>query len=1379
MEDMERYMPEERGQTHSAPPPFAPRTPHQFEAQVPQSQHSVWSAVSNADRPTKIPQPRASSASRGGRQLPSASTPTASEVSSPSGDEQGTTTGLGSTGAPAAHTGAHGQGMASSTQRTHSAEVNESSKGKAERTWHANWVDPWTQFKQNVNGSGQYTAPLAQVNESFYSESKPGNVYRTVTSSSDGKPKGEASPLGQEDYPTGQRPVDSRVDELLAQAREKYSNRLFAEAANLCEQVFRMDWRRTDNLLLLGAAHFQLGNFRECIAYNRKAIEINPHFAEAYGNLGNGLKELGDLKGAIQFYCKAIELQPKFCDAYNNLAAAYMQRGQTQQAMETYHMVLMLNPNLVDALSNLGSLYKSQGFLDKAAKCYVDAIDKNPSFAIAWGNLAGIYKDKKDMETAIRYYKEAIRLDPNFMDAYSNLGNTYKECGLIQEAKDAYNKAIEVHPRYAIAYGNLASCYYDEGDMNNAIDAYKKALELEPNFPDVYNNLGNAYRELGQYDESISCYRKALELKQDHPHAYNNLGNSFKDKGMIRESIQCYRTAIQLLPTFAAAHSNLASILKEQGELDAAITHYQEALRIDPNFADAYSNLGNAYKDYGRLNDAILCYSTAIRLKPHFADAYSNLASAYKDSGRIPEAVVCYRKALELKPDFPDAFSNLVHSLVLVCDWRSRRQDFEKLGRLLEEQIDRALGGINPEGGVEIDGESVAVPPLPSVQPFHSLVYPMSLRQMQRLAESYARRAKLNVASLGRNKPVFTFPSPDQMRLPNQRLRIGYVSSDFGNHPLCHLMQSVFGMHNSSMFEVFCYSLSPDDGSPWRRRVMSEMEPGHFVDISSFSHTDAATRIAADHVHILINLNGYTKGARNEVFALRPAPIQVSYMGFCGTMGADYIDYFIVDKTVVPSKLRKYYTEKLVYLPHSYFVNDHRQSARDVLDPSKIPGRSKYGIPQNTFVFANFNQVYKIDPCTFRTWMNILKRVPNSVLWLLRFPASGESNIKMAAQAFGVSPDRIHFTDVAAKDEHLRRGVLVDLFLDTPVCNAHTTGCDILWGGVPMITLPGEKLASRVAASLLNATGLTECIADSLKAYEELAVKLATEEGQSTLKNLRRRLETARHHCPLFDTPRWVRNLERGYMQMWSKFESGLPPDDLEVTDAKSGSRPYPVHVIASESSFDESDSKEAEEVVAKFAKNNPRANEPSISSVVASSTPSMTGAPAPVNSPPQQMYYPTYGGLSYQGVDHINGSMYQQQPQLFGSPQRVQMYPHSAQFYQAAQNGQFGPVHNLTGSPDIVQSWVTGGHMHLSHNPRDPYQINSMGASAQMAMHNPYNYSGNVPGGVPYGTNAQHHGGLPADWGYNQAHDARYAQSQLMGAGPFHFGQQAHTRGN
>ncbi|KAF0690274.1 Aste57867_18300 [Aphanomyces stellatus] len=917
--------------------------------------------------------------------------------------------------------------------------------------------------------------------------------------------------------------------DLLDTAHRHYNHGKYKEGIAICEQLYDADASRTDNLLLLGALHFQLRNFSEAIFYNQQCIRIEPHFAEAFGNLGNALKEIGDGQGAVQFYLRAIKLNPRFADVYNNLASSYMQMGATHEAIETYKMALVLDPCLVDAHSNLGNLYKAQGLFDDATTCYTNAIRVKPTFAIAWNNLAGLLKDDGQLDKAIDHYREAIRLAPDFADAHSNLGNALKESGQTTAAIESYKAAIGLRPEFAIAHGNLASSYFDANQVELAIATYRTAIQLEPKFPDAYNNLGNALRDIGQLEQAISCYRTALRLKPDHPHAYNNLGNALKDKGMIKEAIHCYMTAARLMPRFAAAHSNLGSILKEQGKVEQALAHYQEAVTIEPTFADAYSNMGNAYKDLLRLDEAIACYSTAIRLKPSFADTYSNLASAYKDGGRMEEALTCFRKALSLRPDFPEAFCNYVYSLAIVCDWRSRTEDFKKLFGMLERQLSTDTT-------------------LPTVQPFHALVYPLTSVQALDIAKRYApaqiyaQRARLNASLVDMAGLRYRAKRSDE------RLRVGYVSSDFGNHPMSHLMQSVFGLHDSSRMEITCYATSPSDQSQWRRKIETEAE--HFKDVSAMSNGDTARLIHNDGMHILINLNGYTKGARTEIFALRPAPIQISLMGFCGTMGADYMQYVVADKLALPTiDADAGFMEKVIYMPGTYFVNDHKQSAHGVLDVESCPTRGQYGVPEDKFVFCNFSQLYKLDPLTFATWMHILKRVPNSILWLLRYHNNElvETNLRAEAKTHGIRENRLHFTDVAPKEEHLKRGYLADLFLDTSIYNGHTIACDILWGGTPMVALAGHHMASRVSSSLLLAADLQELITHTLEEYEEMAVTLALD--MDKLWEIRKKLEETRTTCALFDTKRWVRNWETALLLAWDAHEAGVPIDHIDVPD--------------------------------------------------------------------------------------------------------------------------------------------------------------------------------------------------------------------------------------
>ncbi|XP_040322308.1 UDP-N-acetylglucosamine--peptide N-acetylglucosaminyltransferase 110 kDa subunit, partial [Herpailurus yagouaroundi] len=461
-----------------------------------------------------------------------------------------------------------------------------------------------------------------------------------------------------------------------------------------------------------------------------------------------------------------------------------------------------------------------------------------------------VFNAQGEIWLAIHHFEKAVTLDPNFLDAYINLGNVLKEARIFDRAVAAYLRALSLSPNHAVVHGNLACVYYEQGLIDLAIDTYRRAIELQPHFPDAYCNLANALKEKGSVAEAEDCYNTALRLCPTHADSLNNLANIKREQGNIEEAVRLYRKALEVFPEFAAAHSNLASVLQQQGKLQEALMHYKEAIRISPTFADAYSNMGNTLKEMQDVQGALQCYTRAIQINPAFADAHSNLASIHKDSGNIPEAIASYRTALKLKPDFPDAYCNLAHCLQIVCDWTDYDERMKKLVSIVADQLEKNR--------------------LPSVHPHHSMLYPLSHGFRKAIAERHGNLCldKINVL----HKPPYEHPK--DLKLSDGRLRVGYVSSDFGNHPTSHLMQSIPGMHNPDKFEVFCYALSPDDGTNFRVKVMAEAN--HFIDLSQIPcNGKAADRIHQDGIHILVNMNGYTKGARNELFALRPAPIQV------------------------------------------------------------------------------------------------------------------------------------------------------------------------------------------------------------------------------------------------------------------------------------------------------------------------------------------------------------------------------------------------------------------------------------------------------------------------------------------------------------------------
>ncbi|TKW18460.1 hypothetical protein SEVIR_5G432200v4 [Setaria viridis] len=880
-------------------------------------------------------------------------------------------------------------------------------------------------------------------------------------------------------------------------AQQSYNAGDYRAALEQSNAVYRENPRRLENLLLLGAVYYQLREFDMCIAKNEEAVAIQPNFPECFNNMANAWREKGDMDRAIQYYKHAIQLRPSFADAFSNLANAYTRKGNLIEATKYCHQALALNPRLVDAYCNLGDVLKAQGSCRDAYNCFREAVSIAPSCATAWHNIAGLFTQWGDFNKAVLYYKEAIKFKPAFHDAHMNLGNLYKAVGMCQDAIVCYQNAAQACPQNAMAYGNLGDAYYEQGQLDLAILSYRHATTCNPSYVEAYNNLGNALKGSGRCDEAIGCYQTCLALQPNHPQALTNLGNVYMERSMLDIAASHFMAALTVTTGLSAPYNNLAMIYKQQGNYANAIACYNEVLRVDPLAADGLVNRGNTLKEAGRVSEAIQDYLRAAAIRPTMAEAHANLAYAYKDTGLMDLAIISYKQALLLRPDFPEVTCNLLHTLQCVCDWDEREENFIKVEGIIRQQIKMSL--------------------LPSVQPFHAMAFPIDPTLALEISKKYADHYSLVASRFG--LPAFSHPSCAPIKADDKtsRLRIGYVSSDFGNHPLSHLMGSVFGMHNNDIVEVFCYALSQDDGTEWRQRIKGEAE--HFIDVSAMSSDMIAKVINEDKIQILINLNGYTKGARNEIFAMQPAPIQVSYMGFPATTGASYIDYLITD-----------------------------EKNQDVLDPVCPHKRADYGLPEDKFIFACFNQLYKMDPDIFNTWCNILKRVPNSVLWLLRFPAAGEMRLRAYAISIGVRADQIIFTDVAAKNEHIRRSTLADLFLDTPLCNGHTTGTDVLWAGLPMITLPLEKMATRVAGSLCIATGVgEEMIVDSLTEYEERAVFLAT--NPSKLQALTNRLKAVRMTCPLFDTSRWVKNLDRAYLKMWHLYCSGSHPQHFKVVE--------------------------------------------------------------------------------------------------------------------------------------------------------------------------------------------------------------------------------------
>jgi protein O-GlcNAc transferase len=873
-----------------------------------------------------------------------------------------------------------------------------------------------------------------------------------------------------------------KASTMLAAAHELYKAGDFANALAYCNSALVVQRHRTDVLLLLSAVHYQLKNYDQCIVHATEAIKLKPDLAEAHSNLANALqKSGGNLDLAAVHYRNAIHLKPSFTDSYNNLASLLVQKGQVAQAIQCYNLALNINPALYVVCSNLGDLWRSQSHSTPNAR-----------------------------HMAEYYYLQAIRYDQQYAPAWIGLAELWREQQEYARAISCYKSILKFQPGNAETFSGLGLCYTELKQLNEAERYYSAVVNMYRQNAVALANLAGVYYEQGRLDLAIQTYKEAIKIDPNFPEVYNNLSNALREAGFMEDAISCYATCIRIqcgLPPNASIYRSLPPIF---------------SLVAVQRLCVVYNNLGGVLKLQGRVQEAIACFQQVRFLQPDSAEAHANLASAYKDCGKHDYAIVEYRQALNMRADLPDVFANYVHSMQCICDWTDRNNLIARLQECVQY--------------------SLATNTLPPVQPFHAMAYPLREDLALRISVAYAQHCKMIASSFNVGKLVHPEQKPVCWE-SGERLKIGYVSSDFGNHPLSHLMASVFAMHDQNKFEIFCYALSPDDGSEWRRRISGKVE--HFLDVSLWNAADIARRMSQDGIHIAVNLNGYTKGAKNEIFALKPAPIQCSYMGFPATTGAEFLQYLITDKIVAPPEVHQAYSEKLALMPNCYFVNDYKQSHMDVIKEENMPSRSEVGLPEDKVIYSCSNQLYKYDPDTLAAWCRILKRVPKSVLWLLRFPPEGEMNIRAEAAKHGIPEERIIFTNVVQKDLHIKRSGLADVFLDTPLCNAHTTGCDVLWSGCPMITLPLRRMASRVAASLVHSAGCPELIVQDHSQYEELAVKLGLDHEYRL--GLRTKLRQNRLTCPLFNTELWVKNFEKVFEKMWDLHAQKKEPETFEV----------------------------------------------------------------------------------------------------------------------------------------------------------------------------------------------------------------------------------------
>jgi protein O-GlcNAc transferase len=717
--------------------------------------------------------------------------------------------------------------------------------------------------------------------------------------------------------------------------------------------------------------------------------------------------------------------------------------------------------------------------------------------------LAIIEGQRGNFAAGLSRIKEALRVRPNSADALINLGRMQSELGDNDSAVATYKKALKLDSQSPLAHNNMSIVLRRLHRAEEALLACDAALAIAQNLPDAWNNRGNALADLDRSDEALESYNRALALQPTLADAQLGRGNVLSKMERRDEALAAYDKALALNPNLAAAWLGRGAILTQNDRRDEALVAYNNAATAKPDLAEAWLGRGTICVSLGQFHDAFAAYDKALALKPDLTDVWVGRGAAYSELRQYDEAYAAYDTAFRMQPELENLEGNRLHAKQCLCDWAFLADDAAfLLGSLRSAQ--------------------------PFSAPFPLLAIPSTAADQLQCARRYS--ADLRSFPPLRSGTVYA----------HDRIRLAYLSSDFREHPLAFLTAGLFEEHDKSRFELTAISYGPDEAeTDMRRRLKSAFE--RFVDVGRQSDKQAAELIRELEIDIAVDLNGITQNARPGILSRRPAPVQATYLGYASTMGADYIDYVIADSTIIPRNEFDCFTEKVVWLPDSFMVQDARRSVAE-----RIPTRAECGLPENGVVFCCFNNSFKIAPEVFKTWMRVMQATENSVLWLSNHSAPVVANLRREAEASGVAADRLIFAPrIGAMADHLARHRQADLFVDTLPYNAHATASDALWAGLPVLTCLGTTFAGRVAASLNYAVGMGELVTNSLEEYEALAMKIAHD--PALLAALKARLAANRKTYPLFDTRRFARNIEVAYTTMWQRSQRGEAPQSFAV----------------------------------------------------------------------------------------------------------------------------------------------------------------------------------------------------------------------------------------
>lgn len=796
----------------------------------------------------------------------------------------------------------------------------------------------------------------------------------------------------------------------------------------------------------------------------------------------------GDVAGA-EFLCEQVlQRAPRNPDALCLLGLTRLISGRAGDAVPLLEQAVSAVPRHGAALENLGLAHLLLGQFPEAERVLRKAAALPGAPASVPMRLGVSLLQQQKLDEAVRELQRARTLDPQSTDCHLNLGRALAQMGDAVAAREHFQTVLRLEAGHVDAAFNLGVIALERDELDQAQQWFERVLAQSPQYVDAMVSLGIVLQKQSRLDEAAACFRKALALDPAHAAAGNNLARTLALQGRLEQAREQYLSTLQTDPGHTAAHEGLASVCLALGRAGEAISHLRATLKAEPDNRNALSALAGALFEVGHLDEAETAARRACALDPAASVSYGTLANLYFVRGELDRAIATLESGYA-QTGASGLLGMLTYQLRHTCDWTKWRAAWDRMAPDLERGI--ALGS-----------------------PFWLLCEPTTAQQQLAYTRRWAE-SRFNAVTPAARSAGFA-----PRRHP--RLRIGYLSSDLQEHAMGYLLVELFELHDRERFEVFAYSHGPDDRSAMRTRLRSSFE--HFIDIAREPDDVAAERIRGDALDLLVDLKGYTAGDRLTIMARRPCDVQVTWLGYPGTTGAAFIDYLIADAFIIPPEQESAYSERIVRLPHCYQPNDRKRVAAEPLR------RADYGLPDDAFVFCCFNQTNKITPDVFAVWMQLLRNVPESVLWLLDSNRWAKHNLIETAQAHGVAAERLVFAPRSPNTRHLARYRVADLALDTFPYTSHTTLSDALWCGCPTVGLCGKTFASRVSGSILTSAGMPDLVTYTLSDYERLAHRLAAE--PSLLREIRARVARARNDSPLFDMTTFARDLEAIYVRL-------------------------------------------------------------------------------------------------------------------------------------------------------------------------------------------------------------------------------------------------------